>query len=130
MNEELQKQLAAMLEQIRNGAEQGAGFVLEQAPMVVQEKILFARVSGLCYMALWLFAAVALFWLGQRLIRSSRDEEDYNDSSFYAAMSMFAFVGSAAGVLFAVIVGHSTLMSWIAPRLYVVEWAVSLASGK
>jgi hypothetical protein len=53
MNEELQKQLAEMLAALMRVAQDGSAWAQGQIPMLVQEKILYGRVSMTAWMLLY-----------------------------------------------------------------------------
>jgi hypothetical protein len=115
MNEQLQNEIAAWLQQLRSGAD----FVIEQAPLVVQEKVLYGRIEAAGLVVGGIVTLCAGIWLLRRAERwFSRD-----DNPFGYVGGITGTAGGAVWVLFSVIEGSKP---WFAPRLYVAEWLAGL----
>ena len=127
MNPELQKQLAEMLAKLTE-AGTWAG---EQIPPLVQEKILFGRVIE----PLWMFVSIALMYGGYRAGRACQkiavEAYDSDGKEFAGVMgvigSVVVIVGGAV-IFFSSI--EPTIMAWLAPRLYILEWLKGMVTNK
>lgn len=131
MNEQLQKELVTWLVNVRTLAEQGKDFVLEQAPLVIQEKILWARAVE----TFWCISAFVLTVLAIRTLpkvwkwaREKEADTDFNGcfypvSGLYTVGTIVLTLGIFASRL------ERTLQVWLAPRLYIIEWLVELTNG-
>ena len=82
MNEELQKELALWLASLRQGAESASNFVLEQAPLVVQEKIAYGRVVETTEFVATVVFALLLMWAGLHYRQSAHQIDPDVDTSF------------------------------------------------
>jgi hypothetical protein len=116
MNDELQKQLADYLAAIASSAKAGSQFVIEQAPLVVQEKIAYGRVVDTCWLVFFVAATVALVWLGLKVWRM-----DECEPPAIVLWLVAAFVGVLSMVQL-----NETFQVWFAPRLYIIEWVTAL----
>jgi hypothetical protein len=124
VNEQLQQQLAEYLKAIATTAEKGAGFVIEQAPLVVQEKIAYGRVVETATLVAALAGAVALY----RFTRWSWTQAvaDDFDNPLYFLGGIVGAVGVTVAAIGSVGQFNAVAMVWFAPRLYILEWALSL----
>ncbi len=138
MNPDLQKELALWLSAIREGAQQGASFAIEQAPLVVQEKILYGRITSLLLVLL----AVVAFVLSVRVYRSAwavnraalaNGGKGYCDiwpETQGAMQCVLSFVAACGSLVFAIAAGNTAVLAWCAPRLYIIEWLSELLVGQ
>lgn len=131
MSDQLQAQLAEYLKAILTTAQQGAAFVKEQAPMVVQEKILYARVLFTVEAVAFAIAALVLARLAVRFYKiASEAGKGYRCDIWPerpgGLLNIACSIGSIGSALFAVIAAETAVQAWFAPRLYILEWAMSL----
>lgn len=124
MDKALQDQLAQYLKQIADAAQKGADFATSQAPLVVQEKILSARISEtltLVVLAGVIALAVYLFRYGYHNRCTSHSVMLGADERNGGLMILTGFWGGVASLLF--LIELTTVVEvWFAPRLYIVEW--------
>lgn len=113
MDPELQKQLAEFVRMLAETASDGRAFVMAQAPLVIQERVLFARIM----FPIWALAFTAAS--GWMFRKSRRLEEEF---------AVIAFLGSALLGFAAAYFIEVSLKAWITPRLYVLEWAMDLVA--
>lgn len=128
MNDQMKQELLAWLTSVRQLAEQGKDFVLQQAPMVVQEKITWGRATE----TLWAVAAFLVFAVSVYLAMKAwrwvfsipADEQDG-----HAVAGIFASIPAVC--LFFVFMSQleTALQVWLAPRLYIIDWVVGLVKG-
>lgn len=119
MNEQLQKELAAWLAQLRDAAQHGTNFALDQAPLIVQEKIAFGRFVETFELLIGASLLVTAYWFSTK---ASYWDEQHDHPFGYIGACVFGFVG-----LFVVCVQITYVAeAWIAPRLYVIDWLAGL----
>jgi hypothetical protein len=128
VNEQLQKELAAWLATMRESAEGIGNFALEQAPLLVQEKVLYGRVSALVWVSVAASLAICMAVVMRRhilAVKARRGERyDFLDTEPGILISCGAVgIASAIGTLIWI---QELLMVWFAPRLYIAEWLASL----
>lgn len=118
MDTQLQQQLADYLKLILETIKTGSTFVAGQVPLVVQEKITYGRAEE----TITLVILIVLVYLSYRTVRWGMDQND--------EMSVVACVVGGIGILLftvlALIELDFVLKVWFAPRLYIIEWIVSL----
>lgn len=121
MDPALQQQLAEYLKAMLDTAKSGASFVADQAPLVVQEKIAYGRIME----PLMLACGLGLVWFGFFLCRKGKPYMAEGHGAFIPL-----FMGGGISVILGGIViavqANATVLVWAAPRLYVLEWAMSL----
>lgn len=125
MNEQLQQQLAEYLKAIAGAAKSGTDFVLTQAPLVVQEKVLYGRIVE----PLGMLLGLAVLWGGWRLCVAGKPFYAKDDGAFIP-LFMLRGVSMVAGGIVTVVQANATALVFAAPRLYILEWAMHLVSGK
>lgn len=132
MNEQLQQALAAIITKTMQGIDSGVSFLGSELPDVIQQLLIYkAAWAGVeavmlsvfvgLYIAFWRFYAKADngFW------KSCDDPE--------APTIFFGVIGGFLSVVFVVgiIVDIQTIVQiWLAPKIYLIEYAAKLASGK
>lgn len=124
MNEQLQQQLAEYLKAIAGAAKSGTDFVLTQAPLVVQEKVLYGRIVE----PLGMLVGLAAVWGGWRLLVAGKPMYAKDDAAFIP-LFMIGGILMLAGGIAAAVQANATALVYAAPRLYVLEWAMHLVSG-
>jgi hypothetical protein len=123
MNPELQRELAAWLSKLRESADAAGSFVLEQAPLIVQEKVAYGRVVETTAFAALLIAVAISATVALRCMRRhfAGDEEDSNFVGLLlGGIGTFVSLVGACGQFDAV------AKVWFAPRLYIMEWLAGL----
>lgn len=124
MTPELQKQLAEYLKALMDVGAKAGGFAADQLPLIVQEKILYGRVSE----TLQLLMFMAIVYASYRGVRWGARTDRFDEFGVVAAI-----ISGIVGVLFLIFTMIQTTyvaMVWLAPRLYIIEWASKLATGK
>lgn len=129
MNEQLQKELAAWLATMRDAAQQGANFAIEQAPLIVREKVAYGRVRHTAMIGIEIVLLVVVtYWLVRAVKRALVYEPvDHLDDGI---LPWVICVPPAILVTILVISFMETfpyaVQVWFAPRLYVIEWLAGL----
>lgn len=136
MNPELQKELVAWLAALRETAQQGTSFALEQAPLLVQEKIAYGRAWSLCLTAVCVvgFTVGVRFWrAGWVAYQAARAEAERRGDLWIetegGVRCAMAAIGCVITGVFGVAATQMAVKAWFAPRLYIVEWLIDLLKG-
>jgi len=132
--EKLNKFLDLLLESVKSGGE----FVAEQAPLVIQELIVWKRAQLTLTSVALLIAAVLLARFGYKMWVRFKEETLKNEDSFrWTVNQCWCFwwatpctVGSVVSSIFCIISTYWCLMVWFAPRLYVIIYITELVRGK
>lgn len=129
MNPELQKELAQWLAALREQAGGAVNFALEQAPLVVREKVALGRAYETTWLCLLLFVWVVAFAVVVNAWkhRTARDQEDTEGPEGKGTTIACTASLVLAGLSLAV-TGQSyyVYLVWLAPRIYVLEWLKGL----
>jgi len=130
MTEELAQKANEALIEIINGAIATKEFVIEQAPDVVEQLLMWHMTMSLVWFSLGALLAASMIWFIAALIRACR--ENAEEGVIFALMD-----GTEGGILAApiiltpisIVVAFANL-SWlqilIAPKLYLIEYAANL----
>lgn len=132
MNEQLQKELVAWLAGLREQVGAGLNFVIEQAPLVVREKVALGRAVETTWLLLAVAIALTLFVAGVRFrqVRANRDRTEKSDGlnayECLTAASYVSFIAFGLACAAACSQAESVYLVWLAPRVYIINWLVSL----
>ena len=130
MSPELQKELAAWLASMRETAHQGANFALEQAPLLIQEKVWYGRVSSVFLVIVALGAlTLCVRWLRQGIVVSQAAEHNSYDIWLEregGLQCLCSATGCVVAACVALVNANTAITAWVAPRLYIVEWLAGL----
>ena len=127
MNEKLQTALADAINKAITGVQQGGEFVLDQAPEVVQQFLRWKFYENMGDGFLWLVAAIVLLGLLVKWHRHSRNFDIDVEGPYF-------FVHGILGLpaLFAAVAAYQNflycLQIYVAPKVYLIEWAASQVS--
>ena len=120
MDEQAKEALQLLIDSIRDGQE----FVVEQAPLVVQEIIRWGMFKHGALVVVWLVAMLIGIGISRGLYRESmRAEADDRDEDQrgFVALTLFALFVALVMLVFAVISAFSFGYVYTAPRLYVLD---------
>lgn len=127
MNEQLQQALAALLNKTVAGVEAGTAFLQAEIPDVIQQLLMWklAQASAMS-------AACVLGLLGVAFVLRVVAKHTANDGilsieggGIPVSILSAAFTGAAGVGLFSW--GSDALQIWLAPKIYLIEYAASLA---
>jgi hypothetical protein len=129
MNDELQKALAVMLQKTTQATEAGAAFLQAELPDVIRQLLLWHAVrSGVIFIAL-IIACVALSkWsiaMKNKYVASTEDSAYGGEEGYAIACGALGLC--AAGSLICVFNNLAWLQIWLAPKVYLIEYAARLA---
>lgn len=118
MNELTQKTVLELLEWVKQGKE----FLIEQAPLYVQELIKLTIAKGLIFgvplIATSVFAAITIFKASKKLT----EKHDDSDCYLINILSIILLIPFCVGVDFL----WTALTAWLAPRVFLVEYLSGL----
>jgi hypothetical protein len=132
MNEQLQQALAEILNKATAGVESGAAFLQAELPDVIQQLLMWKMAAAILSI---LISIVIIYAYAKALIsyaKSDRSNRFWHDG--YDTISPFGFTTLLAGgiasffcVLCIIDSLFDVLQIWIAPKIYLIEYAASLA---
>lgn len=116
-----------LLEDLRVLLERGGQFVLEQAPPLAKEIIWFSRINSTAQV---LLAAILLWWLLKQVLPRVLKAFDAMKEPVLGLGGTAALLAGVPGCL---IVGSIALehaiMSWCAPRYFLLDYVLSTVAG-
>jgi len=130
MNEELEKQLATILEKALNVAEQTGEFVLEQAPQLLQEFYMWHTAKYI----LGVIAGIALIIIARVVINFWSKKYDEAEGVDWDECKMFGRVGDQFGMIVPYVIitfvgltvfcinTYNLIFITVAPKLYLIEY--------
>jgi len=97
-------------------------FVSDQAPDVVNQLILYARINH----TLWIFLSAAIVFACYKIFKYCLEKIEQNirykeETSYYSIMTISAILG----IIFLIFAGNSiesSLQAWFMPKVYVLEY--------
>ena len=138
------EQSAKLLEDLRLMLEKGGQFVMEQAPPLAREIVLYGRIANLLYCVF----GVVLFWAGVRVFthlvpfmnskRPTGNNGDYRNQWWgqqdlwnlsFVIKAMLRGIGGLIGFLVFVCNIEWLILSWVAPRLYLLNYVTRAIHG-
>jgi hypothetical protein len=121
MNDELQKALATILNKTTKGVEAGVDFLQRELPDVIQQLLIWHGVkSGITFTAAIVLFAICIHWTVRGWKWSVKTEWEAGPIGLVAALPAM-FLG------FAALESIEWLQILLAPKLYLIEYAASLA---
>ncbi len=142
MNEELQQALADLVNKSVEMGGNAIAFTKEQLPEVIQQLLIWKLAAN----AIVLVIAIILLLLACKLARyifKSKPADGGDDTLFwtgrswragemeFSEVSIICTIASVfvvpGGVIAALVAGSQALQIWLAPKVYLIEYAASLA---
>lgn len=131
MNEQLQQALASILNKTMAGVEAGASFLQAEIPDVIQQLLIWKLAQDMLYVGFAL-AAAAAYWKLIKVFMKAPNGSFMKTS--YGMAEIPAFLGFMFGGIATLgfgIAGFISLLEalqiWLAPKIYLIEYAASLA---
>lgn len=129
MNEDLQNALAELVNKATSGAEQAGEFLASELPEVVEQLLMWYAVKS----ALLCLLSIIILWSCVRFVKKAKDY--VNDSSIDphgTGVPIYLVSGGIHFVAFLVAIlelfNLQWLQIWIAPKIWLIEYAAKLAS--
>jgi hypothetical protein len=127
MNPDVQKALLSWLQGIQQLAAQGKDFILTQAPQVVQEKVAWGRAWETIELVIFLAILSFGIWGCRKTFHwAVAKNKGYKDGMQWL---VFAFPVCFPTVIIFWMTMYQlyvTLQVWFAPRLYIIDWIISM----
>lgn len=120
MNDELRERLLSYLENLEKAAESGADFVIEQAPLYVQELITWEIAHGVLWAVFFLLLCLPFLWLIARPLAILREQENEDGvGGWILTVTCLALIA----VWLSIATTHAAyaMKAKIAPRVVIVE---------
>lgn len=133
MNDKAQKVLTDLLQKASNGIDSAVAFSQAQIPDIVHQLLMWNFVSSIICMiasaAIFISCLVFVFWLLKQRKEGAGWTEFLGNSSISSVAYDFTMFASITFTVISLCVFASSfdwLKIWIAPKLYLMEYAASL----
>lgn len=117
MNEQAQKVLADLLQKASNGIDSAVSFSQAQIPDVVHQLLMWNAISSIVVQLLCLFIIAVCFVMCVKTYH-------YDIDAFFLSL-VFSIIASSISLFF-LFSSFDWLKIWVAPKLYLIEYAASL----
>lgn len=123
MNDQLQQKLGEILDYLLQTTKAGVDFASQQLPLIAWEQVAFAR----AWHTAWVVMPVVAALVGWRYVHGwwsrlgGQEDADEKGVCFVVGAIGGGICGITAGVNL-----YWALMVWLAPRVYLLNWAVDL----
>ena len=127
MNEQLQQALAALLNKTVSGIEAGASFLQAELPDVIQQ-LLTWKLAQASVMAAACVLGIIISFLLLRLVAKHTDNDQIlsiEGGGIPTAIMAISLGGFSVARLSSW--GSDAIQIWLAPKIYLIEYAASLA---
>ena len=127
MNEQLQQALAAILNKTMAGVEAGTAFLQTELPEVVQQLLLWKLAQAsvmLVFSVLGVMQLIVTAWVAAKH-SNSYGALHFDNAGIPALMISLCIADLSAFGVFGW--GADALQIWLAPKIYLIEYAASLA---
>ena len=118
-----------LLKIIADNLEQGKEFVVEQAPDVLQQLILWQRVESLlalCFCICLFLIGTLVFYKNIKIINKADKIDDVASNVIICITSSFISIFSFISIPIAI---QTYLVVWIAPKVFIIEYLAKLTNG-
>lgn len=131
MNESLQQALAGILNKTMAGVEAGVSFLSSELPDVIQQLLVWKLAQSSVLLGLgisfWVFAAY-LLRKGLKNMKEEGEKTWTNRQEYrYVAPYIISAFAVSIGFVMSMVNGATALQIWLAPKIYLIEYAASLA---
>ena len=117
MQEELLNRADSILNQIGSAASKAGDFAAEQLPDIATQFITFGRATSTMWVALGIGTIITSIVLAVKIWRNADGDEP---------LAIFMMVPGSLGVMVFSLNVHAFLMSWFAPKLYLITEIVKV----
>ena len=122
MNEELQKALGELLNKANNGIDAASGFLAAELPDVIQQLLTWYVVEN----TIWFMCNVLLTFAFYKATVEFNKLRKENIREMYDIPMILTAIGLIVTTMVAITCGVEALKIYIAPKLWLLEYAASL----
>lgn len=138
MNDELSKALVEIINSTKDVVDGGMAFLGQQIPDVIQQLLMWKMVQAGGLAVLFLVAGLASIKIVVWAIKKSKREKGeakegryaYYDDTWLVPVYMIAPFSGVVSFVLATVNLFTALQIWIAPKVYLIEYAASMAGVK
>ena len=127
MNQEMEKAVIELIKGAVANAEQAKQFILSETPEFVQQLLLWKAMTSVLLCLIGVALAALAVWYRRNtkgLLEEAESESEKSNISFVRTLVLCGIVFLSVFVVFE---NMEWLQIWIAPKVYLVEYAASLA---
>lgn len=128
MNEQLQQALASILGKTMQGVEAGVSFLSTEIPDVIHQLLVFKMAWSLVLFSAMGSCVLFLIIKGFRVAKKYNSDLDDSEKGIpYVIWSLGCGIPSFIMFIIAMSQLKTVMMIWLAPKIYLIEYAASLA---
>jgi hypothetical protein len=128
LNDELQKALAEFVRLLTTTAQQGSDFAIAQVPSLLQQLLRWSFYSALIWVAVGAAMVVTCWRIWPHVYQHYKRSNDFEVSP--SAATFATVIGAVVGCLLMITNAMDALQITIAPKVWLLEWALAHAHGK
>lgn len=131
MNEQLTKALLSFLEKATNTVQDGISFLSGQLPDIVQQLIVFNLVKEFLLLVAGLvvtLSCIVPIYFGVKYHKVHRDEYTY-EGIHWVLVGLYCIVAGIGGSITTINSLTKIVQLWLAPKIWLIEYAASLVKG-
>lgn len=129
VNNNLQDALATLINKTVAGVDAASGFLQEQIPDVIHQLLMWKMAEALFYVALLVVTLTVLITVFMKSLKKA----DWNKGNFASCLCVGSGISLLADGIISLVVIPSNLITalqiWIAPKVWLIEYAASLVKG-
>lgn len=128
MNEQLQQALASILGKTMQGVEAGVSFLSTEIPDVIHQLLLFKLVWSAIIAVILATTCFFLISKGWKVSKKANEEVNSSNKGFPWFVYGTVCVLPSVIMFFVILVSlKNVIQIWLAPKIYLIEYAASLA---
>lgn len=121
--------IAKVLETALTGLQKTGEFVVEQAPDLVRQLILWNTAKYAALLVLGLLLLIVLGTISYKIAKAGTKSNAYDKDGYWIASSLTGLAGLMSGVPLTITNGLGLLKITLAPKVWLLEYAASLVRG-
>lgn len=121
--------IAKVLETALNGLQKTGEFVVEQAPDLIRQLLLWNTVEYILFLVFGLMFLIGGPLTARKVWKMSAGSDAYDKGGYYACTALSAIIGVMAGVPLVIHNLCGLLKITLAPKIWLLEYAASLVRG-
>ena len=124
----LNASLAVIIQKATAGVETGVNFLSEQIPDVIHQLLIWKLAANLFWFVICVVFATILFIFAYKLFKSGCKQSKYDSHGYYFGSCILGCLGTLPTIA-GLICFTEALKIWLAPKIYLIEYAAHLLKG-
>lgn len=127
MNEQLQEALAELLGKANNGIDTAGDFLASELPEVIQQLLMWHGVKSFIVSLICILAPFIIYKVSAKIARLTWQADDADMWDYPHVIIPTGVIGGFALIMCTANINLTWLQIWIAPKVWLIEYAASLA---